>query len=49
MYNFVYGIVMSELSLKNNILVSITEESYKRYNDYLDVLPFYKNIYNEGV
>jgi uncharacterized protein len=41
--------IMSELSMKNDIFISITEENYKRYNDYLEALPFYKNIYNEGI
>ena len=48
-YKYQIADIMAELSLKNDILISITEETYKRFNDYLQVLPFYLNIYNEGI
>ncbi len=41
--------IMSKLSLNYNILVSITEETYNRYMEYLEILPFYKNISEEGI
>ena len=41
--------IMSKLSLNYNILVSITEETYNRYIEYLEILPFYKNISEEGI
>lgn len=41
--------IMSKLSLSYNILVSITEETYNRYIEYLEILPFYKNISEEGI
>ncbi len=41
--------IMTTLSLNYDILVSITEETYSRYRDYSDFLPFYKNISREGV
>ena len=41
--------VMTELSLRYDILVSITEETYNRYKKYSDILPLYKNINEEGI
>lgn len=41
--------IMAKLSLNYDILVSITEETYNRYRDYLEILPFYKNISEEGI
>lgn len=41
--------IMTELSLSHNVLVSITEETLSRYNKYSDILPFYRNVNNEGV
>lgn len=41
--------IMAELSMKHEILISITQVPYRRYSEYLDVLPFYRNVYNEGV
>lgn len=48
-YTYLIADIMTNLSLKHNTFVSITEESFKRYHEYLDVLPFYRNIYNEGI
>jgi predicted nucleotidyltransferase len=41
--------IMTNLSLKYNTVISFTRETYGRYNRYLDVLPFFRNIYHEGV
>lgn len=41
--------IIADLSLKHDRLISVIEVPYKRFNEYLDVLPFYKNVYNEGV
>jgi predicted nucleotidyltransferase len=41
--------IMADLTLNYDILVSITEETCNRYRKYLDILPFYKNISEEGI
>ncbi len=41
--------IMTDLSLKYNTVISFTREPYGRYTRYLDVLPFFHNIYHEGV
>jgi len=41
--------IMAELSMKHEKLISITQVPYRRYSEYLDVLPFYRNVNNEGV
>jgi predicted nucleotidyltransferase len=41
--------IMTELSLKYDKLISLTREPYSRYYEYLDVLPYFRNIYDEGV
>ncbi|MCP5107132.1 MAG: nucleotidyltransferase domain-containing protein [bacterium] len=41
--------IMAELSMKHEKLISLTQVPYTRYNEYLDVLPFYRNVYDEGV
>ncbi len=41
--------IMAELSLQYNILVSITEETYSRYTEYSEILPFFKNVNEEGI
>ena len=41
--------IMTNLSLKYDTFVSLAEEMYSRYTEYLDVLPYFRNIYNEGV
>jgi len=41
--------IMTDLSLKHDTVISFTRETNSRYNEYLDVLPFYRNIYNEGI
>lgn len=41
--------IMTKLSLTYDILVSITEETYSQYIDYSEVVPFYRNIRQEGI
>jgi len=41
--------IMTDLSLKYNTVISFSRETYSRYHQYLDVLPFFRNIYQEGV
>jgi predicted nucleotidyltransferase len=41
--------IMTDLSLKYDVLVSLMEKSYDRYMQRLDILPFYRNIYDEGL
>ena len=48
-YRYIVSDVMAELSLKHDKLISLIEVPYKRYNEYLDVLPFYRNVYDEGI
>lgn len=48
-YNYKIADIMTDLSLKHDTFVSLTEETYNRYNEYLDVLPYFRNIYDEGV
>jgi predicted nucleotidyltransferase len=40
-YNYKIADIMTDLSLKY--------DTFNRCNDYLDVLPFFSNIYNEGI
>jgi predicted nucleotidyltransferase len=48
-YKYIVADIMGELSLKHEKLISLIEIPYNRYARYLDVLPFYKNVYDEGV
>ena len=41
--------IMTDLSLKYDTFISLTKETFSRYNEYLDVLPYFRNIYNEGI
>jgi predicted nucleotidyltransferase len=41
--------IMAELSMKHEKLISLTQVPYQRYREYLDVLPYYQNVHNEGV
>lgn len=38
-----------ELSLKYDIFLSIIFKSNNQFNRYLDILPFYMNVQNEGI
>lgn len=48
-YRYLIADVMGELTIKYGKLISLTEVTYDRYTDYLDILPFYKNISEEGI
>lgn len=48
-YTHEIACIMTDLSLKYDTFISIAEEKYDRYYEYLDVLPYFQNIYNEGV
>jgi uncharacterized protein len=48
-YKYVVVDIMGELSLKHDRLISLTEVPYHRYTRYLKVLPFYKNVNDEGI
>jgi len=41
--------VMTRLSLNYDVLVSITEETVNRFMEYSEILPFFKNIKDEGI
>ncbi len=43
------AIVTSELSLKHDITVSVAVKPYAQFIRYLEVLPYYKNILEEGI
>ena len=41
--------IMVDLSLKYDVVVSITENSVEDFKEYVNYVPFYANVYNEGV
>jgi len=41
--------IMVDLSLEYDVVLSIISESYEVYNNYLNIIPFFKNIKKEGV
>ena len=41
--------IMVDLSLEYDVVLSIISENYEVYNNYSDVLPFFKNIKKEGM
>lgn len=41
--------IMVDLSLKYDILISISEASILDFNEYVSYVPFYSNVYNEGI
>ncbi|HLP59127.1 MAG TPA: nucleotidyltransferase domain-containing protein, partial [Candidatus Deferrimicrobium sp.] len=41
--------IIAELSMKHEKLISLMQVPYTRYHEYLDILPFYRNVYDEGV
>lgn len=41
--------IMTDLSLKYDTFISLARETHSRYYDYLDVLPYFQNIYDEGI
>lgn len=48
-YNQPMGHIMTELMMKHDRLISLIEIPAQRFNKYVEVLPFYKNVYDEGV
>lgn len=48
-YNYKIADIMTHLSLKYDTFISLTDETCSRYNDYLDTLPFFRNIADEGI
>jgi predicted nucleotidyltransferase len=48
-YRYLIADVMGELTIRYGKLISLTEVTYNRYIDFLEVLPFYKNINEEGI
>ena len=43
------GIISSDLSLKYDVTVSVTVKPFDQFQQYADVLPFYKNVLGEGI
>lgn len=41
--------IMLDLSLRYDVLVSIFLKSYRQFNRYLNILPFYMNVRKEGI
>ncbi len=41
--------IMTDLSLKYDVLVSLTKVASARFNEYQDVLPFYRAVQDEGI
>lgn len=41
--------IMAKLSLNFDVLVSITEETYDRFIEYSEIVPFYKKIGKDGI
>ncbi|MCL2513627.1 MAG: nucleotidyltransferase domain-containing protein [Oscillospiraceae bacterium] len=41
--------ISSDISLENNITISIFLKNWKFFNDNVHILPFYKNVADEGV
>ncbi len=48
-YRYLIADIMGELTIKYGKLISLAEVTYNRFVDFLEVLPFYKNIKEEGV
>ncbi|MFH1562065.1 MAG: nucleotidyltransferase domain-containing protein [Nitrospirota bacterium] len=47
-----YGVVVDavfDLEIEQGIIISVIKKNYQNYNKYLNILPFYKNVYNDGV
>ena len=41
--------IAARISLNYDVLVSITEDTLNRFMEYSEILPFYKNIKDEGI
>jgi len=48
-YNDRIASVMTQLSLKYDRMISLTDESYGRFVKYNDILPFFRNVENDGI
>ncbi len=43
------GELSFEFSLENDVLFSVITKDYSQFAKYLDVLPFYTNVQNQGI
>ncbi len=41
--------VVSDIGYKYMKVISVIDMSYRKFNDWANVVPFYKNVVNEGV
>ena len=41
--------ISSDLSVENDVLISIHIHPNKQFKQYLNILPFYKNVLKEGI
>lgn len=41
--------IISDIGYRHMKVLSLVDISYDRFNDWVDVVPYYKNIRNEGV
>ena len=41
--------IASDLSLKHDITISVTMKSAMQFHKYMNVIPFYKNVIEEGI
>lgn len=41
--------ICSALGLAQDIMISATVKSSKQFKEYIDILPFYKNVVKEGI
>lgn len=41
--------ITSELSLENDVTVSVTVKPYKQFRKFSEAMPFYKNVKTEGI
>lgn len=48
-YRNAVAAIASELSLRHDITVSVTVKSAEQFQKYANVLPFYKNVIQEGI
>ena len=48
-YRNTIAAITSDLSLEHDVTVSVTVKSLKQFRKYANVLPFYKNVIQEGI
>lgn len=48
-YRNAVAMLTSELSLQNDITVSVTVKPFEQFRRFSSVLPFYKNVLSEGI